>query len=255
MKTKKYLFLIIILILVIIYSISLSIYETFDIYNSIDYYVISMKNKQDRIDNINEQQSKIPKLKLQVVDAVNGNAMSDQEFKQLYDNGVLAKDRYEYAIETKHGKGEVGCYLSHIKIYNMVKNSSSKYSVVFEDDFEITIDFENQLNDILDKVENVDFDFIFLGNSSGNKDDSSIHLKDNIYYFNKKNWLSGTYGYLINNSKINNIIENTKYMDRPIDHRIPDLCKDNVFKILVIHPVIVEHKPPNGTTLEGFVVK
>ena len=42
-------------------------------------------------------------------------------------------------------------------------------------------------------------------------------------------------------------------MDRPIDHRIADLCKDNVFKILVIHPVIVEHKPPNGTTLQGFI--
>jgi glycosyl transferase family 25 len=250
MKIKSIYFLIIILILVIIYSISLSIYETFDIYNSIDYYVISMKNKQDRIDNINEQQSKIPKLKLQVVEAVNGNVMSDQEFKQLYDNGIIAKDRYEYAIESKHGKGEVGCYLSHIKIYNMVKNSSSKYSVIFEDDFEITQDFENQLNAILDNVENIEFDYIYLTNLNNNKGE---HIKDNIYFMDKNNLLTGTQGYLINNSQIDKIIENTKYMDRPIDHRIADLCKDNVFKILVIHPVIVEHKPPNGTTLQGFI--
>jgi len=228
-----------------------TIYETFES-DSVDFYVISMKNKQERIDNINEQQAKIPNLKLQVIDAVNGNSMSDQEFRQLYDRGIISKEKYDYAIDTKHGKGEIGCYLSHIKIYDMIKNSSSKYSVIFEDDFGIKDEFEKQFSDILDKVEHIDFDFIYLTNLNNNKGE---HIRDNIYYMDKKNELWGTQAYLINNSHIDKIIENTKYIDRPIDNKIADLCRDNIFQILVINPVIVEHKPSNGTTLQGFVVK
>jgi len=229
------------------------VYETFDL-NTIQCYVISMKNKQDRIDNINTQQTKIPNLKFEIVEAVNGNAMSDDEFKQLYDNGIVSKEKYDYAIATKHGKGQIGIYLSTLKVYDMIKNSSVRYSIIFEDDFQISDEFENQLNDIMDKVEVEDFDFIYLGNLSGNKDDNSIQYKDNIYYFNKENNLYGNHGYLINNSRINNIIENIKFIDRPIDNKIQDLTIENRFITLIVDPVIVDPGFPgsNGTSLNGF---
>ena len=76
--------------------------------------------------------------------------------------------------------------------------------------------------------------------------------KTSRYFFNKENHLYGTYGYLINNRKINDIIEKVKFIDRPIDNKIQDLSIENKFITLIIDPVIVDFHGASDTSLNGF---
>ena len=44
----------------------------------------------------------------------------------------------------------------------------------------------------------------------------------------------------MNNSKIDNIIYQTEYIDRPIDCKIQDLSRDNKIKVVVVFPTLVD---------------
>jgi len=210
-----------------------------------------MKNKPERIDNIAKQKAKIPDISIKVVDAVNGNEMTDDQFLKLYQDKIISKKLYENATTSKKGKGEVGCYLSHLKIYKM--KSTAKYTVIFEDDFEIREDFEHKLSSILDNISNrsVDFDYLHLTNLNENHGERIV---DNVYRMDKDNTLYGTQGYVINRANIDRILRYTEFADRPIDNQIQDQGRKDNLLVLVVWPVIVWHNvPPNGSTLEGLL--
>jgi GR25 family glycosyltransferase involved in LPS biosynthesis len=206
-----------------------------------------MQNKQDRLDNIAQQQAKMPLTTIEIVSAVNGNEMTDDEFHKLHEDGIISQDIYDNTKKSRLGKGVVGCYLSHRKIYEM--EHSAKYTVIFEDDFEIRDDFESELSKILDRVSSMDFDYLHLTNLNENH---GQHIVDNIYHMDNANTLYGTQGYLINNANIDRILEYTKYIDRPIDNQIQDQGRLGNLRVLTVWPVIVWHNSPNGTTLEGI---
>ena len=92
----------------------------------------------------------------------------------------------------------------------------------------------NSINNI--NLNNIDFDILFLGNLNNNYD---VQIEDNIYTINTEDEFTGCHGYLINNKNIDKIIENTEYIDRPIDTQIFDLLKINKLNILVLYPTIV----------------
>jgi GR25 family glycosyltransferase involved in LPS biosynthesis len=50
--------------------------------------------------------------------------------------------------------GEVGCYLSHMKVYDMIRAKGSPgYSVIFEDDFDIQPKFKEKFKKTLKELE------------------------------------------------------------------------------------------------------
>jgi glycosyl transferase family 25 len=226
--------------------------ESFDIRDSIDFYVISMQNKDTRVDNIAKQQQKMPDTPIKIMNAVNGNEMTEEEFRKLYENGIISKDVYDNAVNNKMGKGVVGCYLSHRKIYEMKHSANTKYTVIFEDDFEIRDDFKSELLRILENIDNksIDFDYLHLTNLNENH---GQHIVDNIYYMDNSTNLYGTQGYLINNANMDRILEYTKFMDRPIDNQIQDQGKLGNLRVLVVWPIIVWHNAEDGSTLEGML--
>lgn len=84
-------------------------------------------------------------------------------------------------------KGAVGCYLSHIEIWQELVNSKEEYAVIFEDD----IVFEKTFNS--DQIElPPDFDMYFLGVSW---EESKSQSK--LSYRKIKSQFFGTHGYII----------------------------------------------------------
>jgi GR25 family glycosyltransferase involved in LPS biosynthesis len=227
MKTNTFIFLLLVLIFVIVCVII-----HFAFIDDIDMYVISLRH-EPRLKNIKDQELLINK-RIQIFDAVKGDKLNIQE---LANSGILDQSMNS---DDKTRKREIGCYLSHQKLYEQIRNySKTKYSIIFEDDFKILSEtFYNDIEDILQKMsdKNIDFDMIFLGNLSSSYGE---HIVDNIHYITKNtNGLAGTHSILINNKNINKIIEHTKYIDNPIDWKIGNLANENKLTILILNPSI-----------------
>lgn len=223
----------IIILLIILIIIIYLIYKSVDYLDNIEYYAITL-HSQERIDNMNNQMKKA-NIKLKLIDGVHWK-MIDQDY--LLKNFILSNSFYNK--NDKKRDREIACYNSHLKIYNLILLSDKKYSVIFEDDFNVISDnLINDINKILKNMEDTDFDIIFLGNTFVNVGNKH---KNNIYEIDKSKETVGCFAYLINNKNIKKIINTTKLIDEPIDLKMNSLIKTNNLKVYTIHPNIVNYK-------------
>lgn len=215
--------------------------------DNIKMYVISLRH-EDRLKNIEKQQQKID-IDIEIFDAVKGDKLN---IDKLMDDGVISR---EWKNGPVYKKREIGCYLSHLNIYKKIlTHQLTGYTIIFEDDFNITTD--NFMNDVK-KAINVtkgDFDILFLGNHNSNHGEL---YSDNIYYVNKEETLIGTYCYIVNNKKIEKIIKETENIDTAIDIKLNNLSKGKL-NILVIYPTIVSQGAETSNirdmTIETFAL-
>jgi len=193
--------------------------------------VISL-NKPDRVKNIKKQTEIINKMNkdddinnnnitIHFVDAIVGK---DLNLELLVKQNII-RDFIIYDNSAKlfngnilNRKNEIGCYLSHLKVYDIIDEKSNKnkygYSIVFEDDFIINDNFLKIVDESITKLQHIDFDLLFLGILGGMGD----QVIDNIY-----KTLAGSYqshAYLINNRNIKKIKESLKSIDAIIDINI-----------------------------------
>jgi len=236
--------------------------ENFDNNKNIDYYVVTMK-KPDRLENIALQTNNInknvdekDKITIQQIDAVVG---VDLDMNELVKEKIVSP---EYIIEnTKRRKGQIGCYMSFLKTYNIINSKPhTGYSIVFEDDFIIKTDhFIQDVDNALEIMKNVDFDMLFLGHNSEIYANGTIAknrgklLEDNIHHYDSGHLFYGMEGILINNKNIAKILKLVDYIDEPIDQRIPTLAANNKLKIFTMHPVLVEQRDmQSNINVEGL---
>ncbi|MFM5062049.1 glycosyltransferase family 25 protein [Aeromonas veronii] len=98
--------------------------------NKIGIYVVSLLDSSRRTDIIN-QFSKLD-INFEFVDAVNGRILPKDVMDAI--NNKEVQSRYRRQI----GPGEIGCTLSHQKIYQTIAESSVDYAVIFEDDIKLS---------------------------------------------------------------------------------------------------------------------
>uniref|UniRef100_A0A6C0HY60 Glycosyl transferase family 25 domain-containing protein n=1 Tax=viral metagenome TaxID=1070528 RepID=A0A6C0HY60_9ZZZZ len=227
----KYKYTILFLISILIFACTFSVYKPIEHFTSnsdnIDCYVITLGRPEKKVKNIENQQKKIP-YTIEKVDAVLGD---DLDIDQLVKDGQISEN---YAGKDQSRKRQIGCYMSHLKVLDIIheKNTSAKYSIIFEDDFNISENFIEQLQKNESTINNLDFDVLFLGNLlTGSKGE---HVSENIY---GKNEVYGTHCYLINNSNVSHIKKCMKRVDENVDlkyTRVPEL------KVYIMHPSIVD---------------
>lgn len=251
-----------ILILFIVYIFLPVNTENFDNNKNINYYVVAMK-KPDRLENIalqtyniNKNLDKKDKITIQQIDAVVG---VDLDMNELVKQKIVSP---EYIIEnTKLRKGQIGCYMSFLKTYNLINSKPhTGYSIVFEDDFIIKTDnFIRDVDNALKIMKNVDFDILFLGHNSEIYANGTIPknrgklLQGNIHHYDIEQTFYGMEGILINNKNIAKILQLVDYIDEPIDQRITRLAADEKLKIFTIHPVLVEQQDmQSNINVEGL---
>ena len=208
-------------------------YFTNDV-NQVDFYIISLRSL-DRLVNIETQNKKL-NAKINIIDAVNGLNINQNE---LLENKTLELG-FSDINNIKRSK-EIGCYMSHDKIFTLIKNNTErkKYSIILEDDFNIIPDdIIQKLNNIIISIDTLDFDILFLGNTF---DNSGLQIKDNIYSVDKNKYTMGTFAYLINNANIDKLIKIIKPIDSPIDNKFDTLIKNNKINSLLVYPNIINY--------------
>jgi hypothetical protein len=219
-----------------------SIYD----YNNIDeellkldlkYYIIHLEKATNRLKNIEELKNKL-NCELTIFNAIDGN-----DILEITEEGIIFKTikieapyTLDICIKDKLYPGEIGNYFSHLSLLYQIKklNLIHGYTIIFEDDIFINSDIDKRIRGILDKID--DFDILYLGNTKNNFSEKYI---DEIYYIDKTKVLWGTYGYVINNKKINNFYENFSNFNSYTDIIIKNLINDDKIVAYVVNPCIV----------------
>lgn len=243
-------YLVILLLLTLIIYLILNKNRTFEFFSDepmFDIYAISLGNP-DRIKNIEEQQKRL-NIKIKVFDAVVGDKL---DINELIKQKLLIEPNSFNDNVTKK-KRQLGCYLSHYRIYEKIKKDSKNgYTIVFEDDFQISK--ENLIETIEQTItelnkKQMDFDILYLGNLQNNH---GINVLENLYEINSSEDLFGTHAYIIKNKHIDKIINATKSFDCPIDNRLQDLGKSKSLIIYVYYPTLVNQGGSESTITENF---
>jgi GR25 family glycosyltransferase involved in LPS biosynthesis len=167
------------------------------------------------------------------VDAVVGKDLDVDQMKKTGELRPRNPDSFSKSI-----KNELGCYLSHMKAYELIsKKNKSGYSVIFEDDFNLEDGFVEKLEESVDILNTIDFDFCFLGMFNGG---GGEHLKGDVYRIpNKNDNMWGTEAYLVKNENIPKIISSLTPITDLIDVSIFNKGKSRELSIYVLQPTIV----------------
>ena len=84
-----------------------------------------------------------------------------QQINTYFSGGIL-EARVERFPAIQHSHGLLGCSMSHLEVIKKAKTAGSRYTLVFEDDFEFIVSrdiFETNINNFFNLVENNNLDF------------------------------------------------------------------------------------------------
>ncbi len=129
-------------------------------------YVISLPGSFERRRFITEQLNSL-ELSYTLFDAIDGNALSEEEFNSKVDAVAIAP-KLKWLT-----KGAVGCALSHIEVYKRIAQDNVPFALVLEDDCILHDKFPQLLASIPNSIEGTDV--VMLYYSSG----EPIQLKQN----------------------------------------------------------------------------
>ncbi len=181
--------LIIIVVIIIFVVISTQLYPTFFSYegfantpyvvknkiacmkmglslNDMNIYLINLAKNKERLEYFIEQymMSDLRYKQFKRFDAVDGKSVdlkshvTDLAYTEI-------TDAERTGFRTKHyqlTRGAVGCYLSHIGVYELIANGDQQYGFIFEDDVTIDSHLFFKLNKVLGTIPN-DWDILLLG--------------------------------------------------------------------------------------------
>jgi len=192
-------------------------------------YIISLKKNRERANDVIKGLNKLGGIFLNysIFDAVDGSKLTKEEIN----NYLSIKARYTLKNPSTYDEiravGEIGCYLSHYKIWEDIILNDYKNCIIFEDDAfaeENDITIMNYINTIPN-----DYDIAYLGwwtrysyeyNKKNNNWLFTDKLTDNINNINNKNnkfMILGTYSYILSNSGAKKLITKALPIDIQVD--------------------------------------
>ena len=129
------------------------------------YYVISLNNKKGREKWKYMKRTSIG-TNLEKVSAIDGRLININEYvknKYITRYWDLGKWKYGKSKLVKLSPTEIGCCLSHLKIWNIINKNNIEKCIIFEDDAHyMKSNFKQEIDNILDTVPK-DWDIILLG--------------------------------------------------------------------------------------------
>ncbi len=212
----------------------------------IPVYVINLKRSASRKNHIIGQlnQADVP---FQIIEAVDGEQLSDQEILKNKDFGV-----WNMGSRTRPlFKGEIGCVSSHFKIYQKMIEGNINVACILEDDTELKEGFKEFLN--YENLNTVDWDLLYLGHHSqySKKEawgKNKKKLKIGNYYVSEPIELpGGSYGYIIKKDAAIKILKHGYPIRKSLDHYIGNAPALGINTFLISPPCVNHNYLFNST--------
>lgn len=130
-------------------------------------YLINLKRRPDRLNNFlkNYKESDMKNNNIIKFDAIDGSnidvskcplsELARAELQQLESTGFRTK---HYQLT----KGAIGCYLSHVKIWENILKNKSEIALIFEDDAQVPVDLNKRIHEEMKNIPN-DWDIVLFG--------------------------------------------------------------------------------------------
>jgi len=185
-------------------------------------FIINLKQDVDRKKKMEEQLKKHGIQNYSFFEAINGQ----NEELSKYDFKVIP-NWYDPDNNKIMTLGEIGCALSHYKIWEKIVKGDFENVLILEDDALLPEDFSKKIDEI--DMTNIEFDFLYLGRTKMSKENETkindILLKP-VYSYRMHAYILNLNGakLLLSCDYINNIL--------PVDEFLPLLYDKNSFPYL-----------------------
>ncbi len=181
-------------------------------------------------------------LSCEFIDAIDGYSLDDKEIGHVYSSRQAIR-----IFKRELSPGEVGCALSHLKIYHKVIDENIERAIILEDDVALCDDF-SRIVENLNALPN-ECECLLLGYDDDIKNDLFLYLS----YWGRKKFINeykavrfvkvalGTYGYMITQRGVRKLLQDIVLIDKPIDHYTGGLDKLNLYGLLPRCVHIADH--------------
>lgn len=167
-------------------------------------FIISLKRSVDRRKVMSEHLARLG-LDFEFINGVDGNKLSPEEISKLYD------EKWAFRQEGRHlSRGEIGCSLSHLKVYRKIVNEDLSYALILEDDVCLSPLIAGVLKAIEDTISpNMNEVFLMQENSSVRfkKKGKKVYLIDGQFVFEELKSAQGTYAYVVTHNSAQSMVK------------------------------------------------
>lgn len=217
-------------------------------YDDIDVYLINLDRNEDRLEAFVEQYMKCDLNRKQInrLSAIDGHNIENIEEKvtsKAYDE-IIEVETTGY--RTKHyqlTRGAIGCYMSHMTVYELIAKGDAPYGLIFEDDVEIDKNIFQKLNSVIENVPN-DWDILLLSCYC------IVCEKMDVYYDTGKFfWL---HCYIVRKSSVNTILKYLKSnkIGKQIDSEMGDMISMGKLKVYCLKESLCKQGKRFKTTIQ-----
>lgn len=217
---------------------------------NIKSYIINLEKYKNKYELCLKRLSKI-NIKPERFNAVYVEDINSEEIRdKIYPSVQYTIKNKRFSHNNIGTKGAIGCYLSHITLWEMLLKSNEEYFLIFEDDADINNDIYNIENNI-NKILNLkNWDFIFLG------------YHNNLLFYNSqeniskiKNIIYGTHAYLINRKGAEKLLKKALPMVDQIDSYISFMGLANYLNIYVTNEIFFVQNNNISTIQNDFSIR
>ena len=217
-------------------------------YSDFDVYLINLDRNKDRLDAFIDQYTNCDLRRKQVkrFAAIDGQKVENLEEKVTSKAYAEITEVEKTGYRTKHyqlTRGGVGCYLSHMAVYELIRDGESHFGLIFEDDVIIDKYIFKRLNDVIINVPN-DWDMLLL----------SCHCivceKMDMYYDTGKFfWL---HCYLVRKTSVEKIMKYLKSnkIGKQIDSELSDMIGLGILKVYCLKESLCKQGSVFQTTIQ-----
>ncbi len=207
-------------------------------------YIINMVKDVDRKNSMIDRLNKL-NIDAEFIEAVDGRKMTEAEISNIYDS----KKRKRY-FGRDLTKGEIGCLLSHRKIYSKMVDENIDIAVILEDDVIFEPDFKEALEAICSS--NIKWDVIrFLGSEKIYKRGCRkiTNLGNTRYKFARlPTTPGGAHGYIITLKAAKVMLSHMQKNWIPID-TLQGRCWETKLETLVLYPAPLYPNPDEESVI------
>jgi glycosyl transferase, family 25 len=205
-------------------------------------YVISLERATERRLSIKNQMAKL-NLEYEIIDAVDGRTMNDQDIQKAVDENVYNW----YKTESWMPCGVIGCTLSHVKFFEKFLESNSDWAVIIEDDVILYNDFEKVINAIA--KQNVENEVTLLFYQTAKVNEEIIILQNtrkdlvdsySLYQPKDMNKVGSTAGYIVSRKVAKKLLYKQKPMSCVSDWWGQYHKSECFEKLNLVYPLVME---------------
>lgn len=198
---------------------------------------INSKNRPDRFNNMKKRLTELD-VRAERFSAIHGGEIN----WALPENAMFYIDKVKKTLNN----AEIGCYMSHRTIYEMIKKEGWKKTLILEDDALFDPAFMEIFNDLYDCCS--DYDMLYFGQWNYDKGvvqgeksalkDLVLTVKERSVYKAERCWL--THAYAVDLSIVDTLLSQTKNLYASIDNVLADIQENNKLKVYAIHPALIK---------------